>query len=189
MKTFVVLGLLSVLTACATVEDTAVISYAAAPATQIPSARPVALGVNDSRTSDRNRISTKINGYGAEMAAIRSSREVPDVVREAIAAELQARGFPLDGAGTPVTVTIDRFYNQFHVGAFNGTAAGEVRLSVAVADRGGAKLFSGSFVGTSETPIMLANGSNAADSVAKALRDACNKMFADPSFVGAITGR
>lgn len=59
------------LAACATVEDTAHVAYAAhgAPAAAAASVR-VTVTAADARVTNRGRISTKKNGYGMEMAAI-----------------------------------------------------------------------------------------------------------------------
>ncbi len=188
IRTLAMLAIAAMLGGCALSEDVADVKYLPTKAALVANAQPVGLTVVDARTSDRNRISAKMNGFGMEMAAIRSTREVPDIVRDALKAEFEERGFHIEAGGRAVTVSIDRFYNQFGVGAFSGSADGDVSLTVTVADAGGAKLYTQSYAGTSKSSILMANGSNAAEAVAAALNDAIGKMFADPGFIAVITG-
>ena len=84
------------LSACALTVDEVDVAYK-------PQTQPVAIGgadnvkvkvtASDARASNRDRISVKKNGYGMEMAAIRSQVEVTDIVRDAISAELRQRGY------------------------------------------------------------------------------------------------
>lgn len=146
----------------------------------------VTLVVLDGRTGDRDRISTKINGYGMNMGAVRSTTSVPDVVREAFEAELKQRGFRLGSGGRVITLTINRFYHDFGT----STAIGDVELAVTVANASGRKLFAGVYQGKDASPpiVFLADGSNAAEFVAAALADALSKMFADPEFRRSLIG-
>ncbi|MDE1148434.1 MAG: YajG family lipoprotein [Azospirillaceae bacterium] len=183
------LAVVSLLGGCALSEDVATIKYAPTQAEAVAGAKPVGLTVVDGRTADRNRISAKINGFGTEMAAIRSDKDVPSVVKDALTAEFEERGFHVEAHGLAVTVTINQFYNQYGAGLMSGTANGDVNLTVAVADAGGASLFSQAYDGTVKNTIMMANGSNAAESLVGAMNDAVKKMFADPAFVATITGK
>jgi uncharacterized lipoprotein len=180
-------AIVGALAGCATTEDTVQINYTPTSATRVANAQPVALTVVDGRTTDRSRISTKINGYGMEMAAIRSAQDVPEVVRQAAVKEFDQRGFAVEASGLGVTLTVNRLYNQYSTGLISGTAAGNADLAVAVIDKGGAKVFENSYSGVSKTNIALANGSNAADSVAIALNDAFHKMFGDEAFIASLT--
>lgn len=190
IRACILIALVALLGGCATTESSVTVPYAAAsPASDIGHGQAIALKTLDARTADRMRISTKINGFGMEMAAIRSARPVTDIVQDALAAEFQARGFHIGAAGCPVTVSVDRFYNQFHTGAFAGTADGTAALMVTVADPTGSKLFSKTYNGVSQETIELANGSNAALAVSAALKDAVNKLFADPSFLRALASQ
>jgi uncharacterized lipoprotein YajG len=183
----VIIGV-SLLAGCATTEAVVPISYTAAAAEPVQGAGAVKLVVNDGRTIDRKRISTKINSYGVNMGVIRSETDVSDVVRDALKAELEQRGFRIDASGRVMTAEIQRFYNEYESGAFAGTAKGDVELTVTVTEASGAPLFSHPYKGSSEEAVFIANGSNAAESVAKALKDAIDKMFADPEFRQSLTG-
>ena len=75
--------------ACATSEDIVPVPYAVSTATATPGAQNIRVTVasSDARTENRARLGVQINGYGMEMAAIRSQVEVTDIVRDAISAE------------------------------------------------------------------------------------------------------
>lgn len=186
-RSLALLATIAVLGGCAFTEDTVDIKYVPTGATAIADAKPVGLTVVDGRTTDRARISAKMNGYGMEMAPIRSKIDVTDVVNAALKTEFEARGFHVESSGRAVTVTVNRFYNQFGTGFFSGTANGDVNLAVIVAGPGGAPLYTGTIDGTSKMNVQMADGSNAAESLANAIADAVKKLFADPAFVAAIT--
>ncbi len=187
MRGLILIAVVGMLAGCATVEDTVDIKYIPTTAVEVPNAEPVVLSVVDGRTTDRTRISTKLNGYGMEMAAIRSSREVSEIVREAAVKEFEERGFRVITSGLTVTLTVSRLYNQYSTGFFAGTADGEAELAVSVSDKSGAKLYDHTYKGISKMSVQLANGSNAAESVANALKDAITNMFGDPGFLGVLT--
>jgi len=187
MRNLVFLAMIALLAGCATREDTVSIAYAPTSAARIANAQPVALTVVDGRTADRSRISTKINGYGMEMAAIRSAQDVSEVVRQAALKEFGQRGFDIEASGLGVTLTINRFYNQYSTGFFAGNADGAANLTVTVTDKSGSKIYENSYSGVSKKAATLANGSAAAESVAIALNDAFHKMFGDDAFVAVLT--
>jgi uncharacterized lipoprotein len=187
MRKILILMAVVMLAGCATEEDTVAITYAPTSAGRIANAQPVALTIVDGRTADRNRISTKINAYGMEMAAIRSSQDVSEVVRQAALKEFGQRGFDIEASGLSVTLTVTRFYNQYSTGFFAGDAAGTVDLTVAVADKAGGKIYANSYSGVSKLAATMANGSTAAQSVAIALNDAFHKMFGDDAFIAVLT--
>ncbi|MDZ5646202.1 YajG family lipoprotein [Nitrospirillum sp. BR 11828] len=189
IRVFAGLIAISMLAGCALSEDVATVKYVPTKAEVVADAKPVGLTVVDARTSDRNRISAKINGFGTEMAAIRSDKDVPTIVTDAFKTELEARGFHVQAGGRPITVSINQFYNQYGAGVFSGTATADVNLTVAVGNGAGAPAFSQTYAGTAKKTILMANGSNAAETVASALNDALAKMFADPAFVATLTGK
>ena len=78
MRILAIVALAATLTACATTEEIVPIPYAPAEAAAVPGAESIQVTVVavDARTTHRQRISTKINGYGMEMAPIRSKEEV-----------------------------------------------------------------------------------------------------------------
>jgi len=177
----VVLGAL--LSGCAFSEVTVDVNYKPGTATPIANAAPVNLSVSDGRTEDRTRISTKTNGYGAEGGAVHSSRNVTDLVQDALSSEMKARGIDLTSSGAPLSVSVRRFYCQYH----SVTAVGEVILDVSLTDAKGTPAFTQTYTGASDIPVLMFNGGNAADAVAAALKDAIGKMFGDKQLVAALT--
>ncbi|HEY1506329.1 MAG TPA: YajG family lipoprotein [Stellaceae bacterium] len=185
-KILALMVLASALAGCAFSEDIVDVSYPAPTAAPVAAAGPVGLSVLDQRTSDRARISTKINGYGMDMAAIRSNAPVPDIVRDALTAELKQRGFTVGAGGPPITVGVERFYNTFDFGFASGTAKAQVDLAVTVGAANGGSGFAQKYSGTAEESVMAASGSNAAETLSKALADAIQKMFNDNNFLQAV---
>jgi len=66
VRVLALFALFALLSACAFTEDTPEIKYVPNSASPLAQAQPVGITVIDGRTADRNRISTKINGYGME---------------------------------------------------------------------------------------------------------------------------
>lgn len=179
------------LAACATSEDIVDITYAPpATAARTPGAESISVTVvgEDARTVNRGRIGSQINGYGMEMAAIRSEREVATVVQSALSAELGQRGYRLQPGGVSVRAAVDTFFNTFAVGMMSGQSTGRVQMTVTVADSGGQPLYRRTIAGEVQRSVMLANGPTAADSLSMALGQAIGTLFADRAFTAALAG-
>lgn len=148
----------------------------------------VQVTTNDARTSNRDRISVKKNGYGIEMAPIVSKQAVPELVANAINTELKARGFGLGGqGGVFLLVDVNKFYNDFKMGFFVGQAVGEVMLNTQVMNAGGKVFHSKTYIGEFTVPdIMLFGGENARQAVEGALAKAVEQMMADQYFIQAL---
>lgn len=190
MRTLVLFLCAASLAACATTEDVVPVNYVATAASQVSGASAVQVNVvtSDARTTNRGRISTKLNGYGMEMAAIRSQGEVTDIVRGALESELKARGYGLGaGAGGPrVNAAVETFYADFDVGMLAGKAKGDVKLTASVAAPGGAERYRTTVTGHAEKSVQLASGKNAAAALSEALADALRKLFGDQAFLQAL---
>ncbi|AQR60324.1 hypothetical protein BZG35_00635 [Brevundimonas sp. LM2] len=178
-----------VVSACATSEDTVPIPYSVAAAPRVPGAESIAVTVaaSDARTDNRARIGAQINGYGMEMAAIRSEAEVAQVVQDAIAAELTQRGYAVGATGSRVSAEVRTFYNKFSVGLLSGKSTADVALTVTVATPGGSQVYSREITGKAERSVQLANGGNAATTLSQALSQALATLMADPEFTAALT--
>jgi uncharacterized lipoprotein len=187
-RLLIVIPALAVLSACVYSDETSDVHYTPLIARPVSDGVPVSLTVTDGRTTNRTRISVKLDGYGADAAPIRASRPVPDIVRDAVALELRDRGFPVVTNARIVNVTIENFYSNYVNGTFPSVAAGDVKLAVTVSD-GPRVLYSNTYDGRSDASVFIAAGNNAADSVAKALQDAIGQMFSDAAFVSALTIR
>jgi len=183
------LPVLILVSACAYSEDVADVPYTPINAAPMSGAVPLSLNVTDGRTSNRTRISVKVTGYDTGGAPIRSSRPIPDIVRDALTTEFRNRGFPLAANGRVVTVTIMTFYNSFGT-SLGFSSEGDVTLNVAVTN-GSVMAYQHIYTGESHTQamVLMANGSNAAASVSNALQNAIGQMFADAAFVSALTIR
>jgi len=176
------------LSACATSEDIVPIPYTAAAAPRIAGAEAITVTVaaSDGRTENRARIGAQINGYGMEMAAIRSEVEVAQVVQDAIAAELTQRGYSVGTTGPRVNAEVQTFYNKFSVGLLAGKSTADVVLNITVVDRAGNQIYSRAASGKAERTVQLANGGNAATTLSQALAQALSSVTADPAFVAAL---
>lgn len=166
---------------CALTKDTVSLSYTPQTGTGPvagASATSIKVSVTDDRT-ERSKISTKKNGFGMEMAPTVSSRPVAEFFKSAIEAELKNRGFHL-GEGKILSVTVDRFYNDFKVGVWSGGAVGELEMHVSV----------GSYRRPIKTAyqhtVMMAGGENVKQSLEGAMQEALQKLFADPAFIAAL---
>lgn len=192
MNTKTIIGLalagLVGLSACATSEDIVPVPYTVRDAAAVPGAESIQVTVasTDTRTENRARIGAQINGYGMEMAAIRSEIEVTEIVRGAIAAELAQRGYRVGDAGARVNAEVKTFYNDFSVGMFAGKSTADVALTVVVQDRNGAEVYRRDIAGQAERSVQLANGGNAATTLSQALGKAMETLMADPAFTAAL---
>jgi uncharacterized lipoprotein YajG len=168
---------------CALSEDKIPIDYVpdATPRATVAGADSVTLSLTaaDKRTQYNDRIGTKKNGYGMEMARIISTNDVVDLVRTSLEQELKAEGFRIGQGGAAVTVEVQNFYNNFKLGLFAGTAVAEVTFTVKVRNAAGTLLFQNAYTGSGTVDdIMLAGGTNAKAAVEKALTAAV-KLAAD----------
>ena len=187
MSRFVtILALASVLAGCAFTDDTVAISYKPSDATHIADASPVILTIVDGRTIDRNRIGTKVNGYGMEMGAIRSATPVPEIVRAALTTEFERRGFQLDSSGRGLTIKIDSLFSHAVIGFLTVDIVGDVDLNVTVAAVSGSTLFSRVYTGAAKETVAIGTPSAHAEMVAAALKDAVEKMFGDRNFLQSL---
>lgn len=178
------------LSACALTEDTVSLQYTPmAGVTEVPGAKQagVTVIVADARSDYRDRVSTKKNGYGMEMAAIRSDRDVTLVVKEALESELRARGFRVGEGPAQTKVELLKFYNDFKIGFFSGDAVADVTFNVQVVGANGAIVFSKPINSNGKAAdIMLASGSNAKEALENGLRTAIANLMQDPEFIGAV---
>lgn len=191
LRSILIVALAAMLSACALTEDVVPIVYAPAAAGPVPGAEAILVTVTavDVRAKDRDRISTKINGYGMEMAAIRAEREVAEVVREALSAELRQRGYGVGEGGPRVEVRIAVFHARFSNGFLAGKAEADVDLSVSVISPEGRAIYSHDLKARAKRPIQVASGKNAAATLSDALADDFKALFADEAFGRALAVR
>jgi len=147
----------------------------------------VAVNTTDARTTYRDRVGTKKNGYGMEMAAIVASNDIPSSVTAAFQQELQARGFKIGNGGPTLQIELVQFYNDFKVGLFAGDAVSNVAFNTKIIAPNGAILFSKYYQGTGENPgVEIAGGSEAQVALIKAFQAAVASAVNDPDFINAL---
>lgn len=172
--------------ACALTEDTIDIRYnGRANITVVDGAEDVSVAVkgDDKRTVYKDRVGAKKNGYGMEMAAIKSKREVAEIFAKAMEMELENLGFKVvegDGATKNMNIEVVRFYNDFKMGFFAGDAVADGLINVKVMSLSGDILFSKTFEGGAiNENIQLATGDNAKEALESALTDIMAKTVQD----------
>ncbi len=182
--------LLFLLNACALTVDTIDVEYKPdAAAKVLPDAKSVVvnLDVQDVRTSYQDRVSSKKNGYGMEMAAIVSKRDVRSMVMDAFRTELKLRGFSVGDGPVSVQTKIHKFYSDFKVGFFSGESVGEVTFFVQVQGLDSKPFHANTYTGEGEiTGVMLMGGENAKKSIELAFATAVQKVMTDERFIQAI---
>jgi len=175
---------------CALTEDTVSLQYRPmAGVAEVPGAKQVGIvvAVADARTAHRDRVSVKKNGYGMEMAAIRSDRDVTLLVKEAIEAELRARGFRIGEGGAQAKADLLTFYNDFKIGFFSGDAVAEVTFNIQVVGSNGTILYSKPVSSSGKAPdILLASGSNAKTALENGLQTAIANLMSDQAFIDSV---
>lgn len=146
----------------------------------------VRVAVTDSR-SIRDKVSAKKNGFGMEMAPIIAQEDVADTLKKAIEAELANRGFRLNDGMVAIATELRKFYSDFKVGFWSGSALAEVTMDIQVKKPDGSLSFSKRVAGKSRKDrLMLASGENAKAALDDALKDAIAKLFADSEFIKAL---
>jgi uncharacterized lipoprotein len=137
--------------------------------------------------SVREKVSSKKNGYGMEMAPIVATEEVSLTLAKAIEVELSNRGFVPAPGSIRLVAELQKFYNDFKVGFWSGTAAAELIMNVQIKKPDGGFIFSKLVAGEANIPgIMLASGENAKTALQEALKEALSKLFRDQAFVEAL---
>lgn len=189
VSSIMVLLIFTFASGCALTRERAQVSYI--PQTGVAkiekaSVSSVTVEVLDSRTV-KDKVSTKKNSYGMEMAAITLGEDATALLKRGIEAELENRGFPFGVGNALVLVELTKFYNDFKVGFFAGDAVAELLMTVQVKDVTKAILYSKNIVGGGlNSNVMLASGENARIALDAALKDAIAKLFQDPQFLDSI---
>ena len=151
------------------------------------SAATVSVAATDARTTYRDRVSTKKNGYGMEMAAIVPTNDLPASLSDAFKQELAARGFRVGAGGGAVDLQLVHFYSDFKTGFFSGSALATVAFNIKVTAPGGATLFSKYYEGTGTQPnIQLMGADNAQAALVKAFTASVASAVNDPDFLAAV---
>jgi uncharacterized lipoprotein YajG len=179
-------GLLS---ACALSEDKVPVDYIPNTGVMpVGGAEAVSLTVTglDRRAQYMDRISTKKNGYGMEMARIVATNDVVEVVRGGVDRELKAQGYAIGPSGLSVTVELQNFYNNFRVGLVSGGAVADVAVAVKVRNAAGALVYSQLYDASITNDVFMASGTNAKEALQKALTVTTKKILEDRALQDAL---
>jgi uncharacterized lipoprotein YajG len=189
MRTAAAVVAAGLLSACAITEDKVPVDYVAnTGVTSVVGAEAISLTVTgtDRRAQYVDRISTKKNGYGMEMARIVATNDVVEVVRGGVERELKAQGFAMGPGSVSITVELQNFYNNFRVGFASGSAVADVALTVKVRNAGGTLVYSQTYDASISNDIFLASGENAKAALEKALTTATRKIVDDRALQEAL---
>jgi len=177
------------LSACALSEDKVPVEYVVnTGVAPVPGAQMVSLTVTgaDRRTQYTDRISTKKNGYGMEMARIVATNDVVEVVRGGVERELRAQGYAIGPGGLTVIVELQNFYNNFRSGLVQGSAVADVAVAIKVRNAAGALVYSQLYDATNSIDVMMASGTNAKASLERALTLTTQKILEDKALQAAL---
>lgn len=173
---------------CALTKDTVSISYdPQKDVAKIEGADEVKVNVevSDVRTM-KDKVSCKKNGYGMEMAPIVAENDVAKVLEQALKTELTSRGFS-SGDSVMVVAELQKFYNDFKIGFWSGTAQAEVTMNIQVRKKDGSIIFSKVVSAEGSNPgCMMASGENAKIALNDSLKNSVAKLFNDKSFYDAL---
>ena len=175
-------------TGCALTKDYVSLQYVPDPSpTRVEGAEKAQVMVStvDSRTV-KDRVSSKKNGYGMEMAPIIATNDIPTLFQQALETELEHMGFK-KGPGANLICDVTKFYNDFKIGFWAGDAAADVMINLQVKDSQGQLLYAKSFSaeGRKEN-IQLAGGNNAKAALEAGLAEVVRKAVRDPELSAAL---
>ena len=135
----------------------------------------------------KDKVSSKKNGYGMEMAPIVTVNDVSELVSTSLNTELANRGFTVSGGSLLVRSELSRFYSDFKIGFWAGDAVADVIMNVQVKRPDDKIIFSKTITGQYVNPsIQLASGENARIALNGALKDAVQKLVNDPEFINCL---
>ena len=184
----ILLAMVFLASGCALTKDYVVLSYD--PQVNIEKIKEadtvkVKVEISDVRTI-KDKVSSKKNSYGMEMAQIIAQNDVADTLKKAIEAELKNRGFELADGSVLVLAELNKYYNDFKTGFWSGRAVAEVVMNVQVKKPDKTILYSKMIAGENSHTVQLASGKNAKITLDSALKDAISKLFNDTPFMDSL---
>lgn len=170
---------------CALTKDYVVLSYD--PQTNVEKIKgadgvKVKVEISDIRTI-RDKVSSKKNSYGMEMAPIIAQNDVVNLLKKAIETEFKNRGFEMADGSVQVLAELNKYYSDFKTGVWAGKAVAEVVMNLQVKKPDKSILYSKLITGENTLTVQLASGKNAKLALDAALKDAVSKLFADAAFM------
>jgi len=189
-RALIVLSFAALVSGCALTEDSIPVTYTApANISVVPGAQNVTVNVTpaDGRISNKDRVATKKNGYGMEMAKITAANDVVGEIGRAVQLELASLGFNVGRGGIDITVETTTFYNDFKPGFWSAEAVSEVAFNLTAKRQDGSLVYSRSYraVGLNKD-VMLMGGSSAQPALSEALRNAVQQVVTDADLHQAL---
>lgn len=183
---FIILS--GLLTGCAITRDYVDIEYTPCFVPQkIAGAENVEIAVNVNDIRGKENIGCKINGYGMEMANIMANNDLAELFKNAITFELFQRGFVISCDGSNLNIELCKFFNNFKLGLFSGSADSETVLNVVLRKKNGVIAFSKTIFGFGrEETCFVAGGKNASLALEKSLYHAVQNLVNDPDFISVL---
>ena len=175
--------------ACALSESKVPIDYIAnTDVAPVAGAEAVSLSVTgvDRRTQYVDRISTKKNSYGMEMARIVAENDVVEVVRGGVERELKAQGYAIGAGGLSITVELLNFYNNYRIGFTSVGAVADVAVSLKVRNAAGTLIYSQLYDASNTDEVFMGSPSKAKESLQKALTVTTRKIVEDKALQQAL---
>ena len=173
----------ALLSGCAITEDKILVRYTAPAYISVAdgaSAVTLQIVSVDGRVANRDRVATKKNGYGMEMAKIVASNDVVREVGDAVQAELSSLGFKIGPGQLLITVETTDFYNDFKPGLFSADAVAQVSFNLSAKTAKGDLLYSRVYKAVGfNNGVAIMGGSQALVALQAALRDAVQQMVTD----------
>jgi uncharacterized lipoprotein YajG len=192
MKKVLLVAVLSFwLAGCALTEERIDLTYALQPGVSaIPGANNVLVSVqvNDQRQEKSNKVSSKKNGFGMEMAPILANGDVTVTIRRAIEQELQSRGFSISNEAIVLIIAdLTRFWNDHKIGFFAGDSVADLNMSISVKNNNGNLIYSRHITAQGVEPnIQLMGGNNARLALNRAIENGMKLLFEDQAFIAAL---
>lgn len=148
----------------------------------------VSVKINDVRQDKSNKVSSKKNGYGVELAPIIVNEDVTLIIKQAIEQELKIRGFSVGNkAFVEIVADLTRFWNDFKSGFFVGNAVADLNMTILVKSNNEGILYTRQIVAQGIEPnIQLANGDNARLALNRALGNGIKILFEDQVFINSL---
>lgn len=177
---------------CAIIPEQVEVNYTpdpAAPHTPIMPVGAIQLQVADMRHAESpNWIADKRNGYGMRMASVTAQRPVADLVRDALAQELTARGVRLGEGRTVVAVEVTRLESVGQNRFLSIGAIGSADLSVQIRRMDGTIAYARTFsVSNDEEAGLAGTPGQARRAVERALSRVVGQTVSDPAFIRALS--
>ncbi len=186
MIKFLLIGILTLTTACAWTPDTVVVQRQSLPVAAVPGASSVSAMVTSADARPEREISHKKNGYGMRGADINAANDVVEEVRAGVAEILAGQGFR-NGSDVTVRVQLARLYSNFDLGFWSATANAQATANLQAIAANGRSLYSRVYSANHQvTGVFNLGGKNAGSAVSAAMHGLLRQIADDPELTRAL---